>query len=337
MAKRAKKRSGRRTNRRRERRLVIVLLALLVMLASMLYMIRYEGTRRMVLRRNAKYSALYTAPSIGPTETIAPTAPADSPAPAAVEPTPAATAVPTPSPAPTATIEIAVDQTREPLATPDADTVVIAMETPPPVQESFNALLAANPETVGFLTIEDILTLPVVQRANDNEFYLSHAFDLEEDPGGTLFLDGSNLLVPEDDCLIIYGHNMRNGTMFQQLVNYEDPSFMKENALIRFDTLYENRVYVPFAALTVTAEPDSDRYLNLRQFALDSSGFNRFVQSLRALSEWESPVEAAYGDHVLLLVTCEYTRDNGRFVLALRALRDDETPEQLLSQAQQAK
>ena len=112
---------------------------------------------------------------------------------------------------------------------------------------------------------------------------------------------------------------------------------MKENALIRFDTLYENRVYVPFAALTVTAKPDSDRYLNLRQFGLDSSGFNRFVQSLRARSEWDSPVEAAYGDHVLLLVTCEYTRDNGRFVLALRALRDDETPEQLLSQAQQAK
>ena len=298
---------------------MVVLLALLVMLASLLYMIHYEGTRRVILRRNAEYSALYTAPTLEPAATPVPTAAAD----------------PTPTPEPTSTVEIAVDQTRAPLATPDADTVVVAMETPPPVQESFAALLAANAETVGFLSIENILTLPVVQRPNDNEFYLDHAFDLEEDLGGTLFLDGSNLLVPEDDCLIVYGHNMRNGTMFQQLISYEDPSFMKENALVRFDTLYENRVYVPFAALTVTAEPDSERYLNLRQFSFDRSSFERLMKSLRALSVWDSPVEAEYGDHILLLVTCEYTHDNGRFVLALRARRDDETPDQLWAQAQQ--
>ena len=321
MAKRAKKRASRRPNRRRERRLVVVLLALLVMLASLIYMIHYEDTRRTVLRHNAEYSALYTPPTLAPAAT-------NSPDP---------TTSPSPTPEPAATAEIAVDETREPLATPDADTLIVAMETPPPVQESFDALLAANAETVGFLSIEDILTLPVVQRPNDNEFYLDHAFDLEEDLGGTLFLDGSNLLVPEDDCLIVYGHNMRNGTMFQQLINYEDPSFVSDNALVRFDTLYENRVYAPFAALTVTADPDSERYLNLRQFSFDRSSFERFMKSLRAMSAWDSPVEAEYGDRILLLVTCEYTHDNGRFVLALRARRDDESPEQLRAQAQQAK
>ena len=344
------KKSSRRSGRRRaRRRLAISLCALFVMLASLLYILHYEHTRREILRSNAEFSALYTAPTLAPvaTATSVPT-----PAPTAVlteSPTPALTAVPTeaptsaptievtptPSPSPTIAFEIAVDATRVPLATADADTLVVTMETPPPVQESFGELLAANAETVGFLTIEDILSLPVVQRPNDNEFYLDHSFDLEESLGGTLFLDGANLLTPEDDCLIVYGHNMRNGTMFRPLVEYEEIDFLKENALIRFDTLYENRVYAPFAALTVTADPDSERYLNLRQFSFDQAGFDLFVRSLRTLSVWENPIDVEYGDRILLLVTCEYTHDNGRFVLALRAQRGNEAWDQLWNQVQQ--
>ena len=341
-----KKSSKKARKRWARRQFAISLCALLVMLLSLLYIFHYEHTRREILRRNAEFSALYEAPTFAPTAmpTAAPTAvptptaspsatPADTPA---LEPTPENTPAPTPSPAPTQNFEIAVDATRAPLATPDADTLVVAVETPPPVQESFAGLLAANPETVGFLNIEDVLSLPVVQRPNDNDFYLNHSLDLEESLEGTLFLDGANLLVPEDDCLIVYGHNMRNGTMFRPLVKYEDVDFLKENARIRFDTLYENRMYVPFAALTVTADPGSERYLNLRQFSYDQAGFNLFVRSLRTLSIWESPVEVEYGDSVLLLVTCEYTHNNGRFVLALRAVREDEPWEQLEQQVQRS-
>ena len=366
--------SGGRARRRgaRRRRFIVSLCAAFVMLASLLYIVRYETTRQAILRGNAEFSALYAAPTLAPAAvptaaptvaptpapTVAPTTtpaltavptaaptPAPTPAPtAAPATTPAPTAVPAASPtppptipdtpSPTAGFAIAVDATRAPLATADPDTLVMTMETPPPVQESFGALLAANAETIGFLTIEDVLSLPVVQRPNDNEFYLNHSLDLEESTGGTLFLDGANLLIPEDDCLIVYGHNMRNGTMFRPLVEYEDASFLKEHALIRFDTLYENRVYAPFAALTVTADPDSSRYLNLRQFSFDRAGFDLFIRSLRTLSVWDSPIDVEYGDRVLLLVTCEYTHDNGRFVLALRARRGDEAWDQLWSQVQ---
>ena len=355
------KRSG-KAKRRRERRarrarrtLALLLFCALVMLASLGYMFHYERTRQRILRGNAEYSALYSVPSLTPTEAVAP----EPTATLAPEPTAPVTQTPDPTTlapseeanSPTAKIEItstpgltptlasdfeiAMDQTRAPLATADADTLVIAMQTPPPVQESFNELLASNPETVGFLSIEDVLSLPVVQRPNDNDFYLSHSFDLEESIGGTLFLDGANLLVPEDDCLIVYGHNMRNGTMFRPLVEYEEIDFLKENALIRFDTLYENRVYAPFAALTVTVDPDSERYLNLRQFSFDQAGFDLFVRSLRTLSVWENPIDVEYGDRILLLVTCEYTHDNGRFVLALRAQRGNEAWDQLWNQVQQ--
>ena len=360
------KKSGRRARQRRaRRRLAVCVCAVLVMLASLAYIFHYEYTRREIQRRNAEYSALYSIPTFPPVKTRSaaasptpnPTAvptpvPTATPEPTAEvtpsptpEPTPtptpaptakpAMTATPAPTPSPTPAFEIALDATIAPLGTANADTLVVSLETPPPVQESFAALLEANPETIGFLSIEDVISLPVVQRPNDNEFYLNHSLDLEESLEGTLFLDGANLLVPEDDCLIVYGHNMRNGTMFRPLVEYEDLSFLKENALVRFDTLYENRIYVPFAALTVTADPDSARDINLRQLSFDPFNFHLFIRSLRTLSIWNSPVEVEYGDRILLLVTCEYTHDNGRFVLALRAQRDDEAPDQLWAQAQQ--
>ena len=328
----AKRESAHRGNRRTVRRLVIVLAALIVMLASLIYMIHYESTRRWIIRANERYSALYAAPTLEPTSVPTPTAATERTS----TPIPTSTPAPSPSPASMPAFAVAVDVTRAPLATPDANTLMYAMETPPPPQESFADLLALNPESVGFLTIEDVLTLPVVQRPNDNEFYLDHSFDLTESIAGTLFMDGSNLLVPEDDCLIIYGHNMRNGTMFRPLIQYENPDFLKQNPLAHFDTLYENRLYVPFAALTVTADPDSERYLNLRQLSFDEPGFNRFIKSLKALSIWTNPLEVKYGDRVLLLVTCEYTHDNGRFILALRAQRDDEAWDQLWAQVQES-
>ena len=327
-----------RHHRRHEaqRRLVIVLCAL-VMLASALYILRYEQTRRKILRDNAEFSALYDAPEItdAPAPSIAATAIAapKRSAPFAPSPTAAATATASPSTGPSSTV--APDST--PVPTANADTLVVTIETPPPVQDSFDNLLQANPETVGFLRIEDVIDLPVVQRPGDNEFYLRHGFDGEESIGGTLFLDGANLLVPEDDCLIVYGHNMRNGTMFHMLSAYEKPSYLKQHALVRFDTLYESRIYAPFAALSVSADPNDERYLNLREFSFDEPGFDLFVRSLRTLSAWDSPLEVEYGDRILLLVTCEYVHDDGRFVVALRAERDDESWDQLLAQVQDSK
>ena len=220
----------------------------------------------------------------------------------------------------------------EPLPTPDSNTLVISLPTPPPVQESFSNLISLNQETVGFLSIENLIDLPVVQRKNDNDFYLNHGFDLSEAAEGTLFLDGVNLLVPEDDCLIVYGHNMNNGTMFGELDHYDDISFLKDHPLVQFDTIYENRTYVPIAAFPASMNPESASYFDLRQFIFTDETFDLFISRLKSRSVPDIPVDAFYGDRLLLLVTCEYTKDDGRFILALRQLRADETAEEAVSQ-----
>ena len=223
-----------------------------------------------------------------------------------------------------------------PIPTPDGDTLVYALPTPPPVQESFSELLAHNPDTVGYLDLDGVLSLPVVQRENDNEYYLNHTFDGAEALEGTLFLDGLNRLSPEDDCLIVYGHNMKNKTMFGKLSQYADVTYMRQHPVIHFDTLYENRSYVVFAAFSASMEPGSRSYFDVRKFIFDETEFEKFTLKLRGRSLYSVPVDVNYGDRLLLLVTCDYSNREGRFILALRQLRPDETEANLWMQATQA-
>lgn len=307
-------------------RQLIILLCVVVLLFGALYVIGWYSNRSRILNKSEEYTSLYLNGDTSPVPTSAPTA-----EPAA---TPSPTAVPAISPAPESDpLPAVVDQ---PIATPDSDTIVLSLPTPPPVQASFADLLELNPETIGFLRIDNLLSLPVVQRENDNAFYLTHNFERSEADEGTLFLDGMNRLVPEDDCLIIYGHNMHNGTMFGELDHYGEPSFLKAHPLVQFDTIYENRIYVPIAAFPASMNPDSGSYFDVRQIAFDPETFDLFLSRLKSRSVLKIPTDAYYGDRLLLLVTCDYTKDDGRFILALRQLRADETAEEASAMIAQA-
>ena len=321
--------------RSKAQRLIALTICVPLMIACAVYMISWQAEKTQVEQDNAAYSDLYKPQETAIVPTVSPTATPPVTQPPRATPTAAPTAPPTaaPTPQPTAepepTFEVAVDATLVPRVTPDADTIVYSLQTPPPVQDSFKDLLALNPETIGFLSIGERISLPVVQRKNDNSYYLTHSFEGEESEAGTLFLDGSNLLIPEDDNLLIYGHNMRNGTMFHALSGYCDPDFLKQHALVRFDTIYEDRTYIPFAAFTATVEPGGRDYLDIRQFLFDEDSFDLFIHRMGKINIYDSPVEVEFGDRLLLLVTCEYTHDNGRFVVALREMRDDETDIQM--------
>lgn len=340
--------SRRVSERSRAQRLIALTICVPIMLFCAVRIVLWQAERRKTLRDNAAYAELYASarattqpapaatpipqPTAAPTPIAAETPVPTATPPAAETPVPTATFLTTEAPTPAATppeYEIAVDATLVPRATPDADTLVYALETPPPIQQYFNALLEMNSETVGFLSIDELLALPVVQRKNDNDYYLNHSFESEESSAGTLFLDGSNLLVPKDQNLIIYGHNMKNGTMFHALIGYDELSFLRKYPLVHFDTIYESNVYAPFAVFSAGVEPDSPGYLNFRRFIFDEDEFDGFIRDLRGLSKFSIPLDVRYGDELLLLVTCEYTRENGRFVIALRAQREGETEDEL--------
>ena len=272
-------------------------------------------------------------PAIGPDANMPVVVDEPIPAGATLPATVSPEVTPVPVNTPNTDMPIPVDV---PIPTPDSDTLVIALPTAPPVQESFKTLLAANPDTVGFLEIEGMLSLPVVQRPNDNDYYLDHSFEGAKAQEGTLFLDGMNRLVPEDDCLIVYGHNMKNRTMFGRLSAYADISHLRQYPVVHFDTLYENRSYVAFAAFSASMKPGDSHYFDVRNFIFDKDGFDNFVLKLKGRSVFSSPIEVLYGDHLLLLVTCDYSNREGRFILALRQLRANENEGNMFAEALRA-
>ena len=320
---------GDRSPRARRHQLFCLACALII-LGCVAYVAGYFAEQGRVRREGEVYRAMY---SPAPLETQAPVATATATAipTAAISPTPAATAAgsptPTASPAPAATPTPEAQVVDEPLPTPNENTIVLSLPTEPPPQESFAELLRYNPDTVGYLTIGEIVDLPVVQRENDNEYYLTHAYSGEEAREGALFLDGANRL--SDENLIIYGHNMRNGTMFGELSSFGEREFLLKNAVVRFDTLYENALYVPFAMFEASMDENDGHYFDVRQIVFDETSFELFVLKLRGRSVFDVPVEVEYGDQLLTLVTCSYNDDDGRYIVALRKLREGETQEEI--------
>ena len=325
---------------RARRHRLFCLACALIMLACIAYAASYFAEESRVRREGETYRAMY---SPAPLDTEAPAATATaSPTPTqAATPTPGATATPTTIPTPDATATPAPTAAPTasptptplplvedvPLPTPNEDTIVFSLPTEPPPQESFAELLRYNPDTVGFLTIGETVDLPVVQRENDNEYYLTHAYSGEEAREGALFLDGANRL--SDENLIVYGHNMRNGTMFGELSSFGEREFLLKNAVVRFDTLYENSLYVPFAMFEASMDENDGHYFDVRQIVFDETSFELFVLKLRGRSVFDVPVEVEYGDQLLTLVTCSYNDDDGRYIVALRKLREGETEEEM--------
>ena len=316
---------GDRSPRARRHQLFCLACALII-LGCVAYVAGYFAEQSRVRREGEVYRAMY---SPAPLETQAPVATATATAipTAAISPTPVATPTATGSPAPAATPTPEAQVVDEPLPTPNENTIVLSLPTEPPPQESFAELLRYNPDTVGYLSIGEIVDLPVVQRENDNEYYLTHAYSGEEAREGALFLDGANRL--SDENLIIYGHNMRNGTMFGELSSFGEREFLLKNAVVRFDTLYENALYVPFAMFEASMDEDDGHYFDVRQIVFDETSFELFVLKLRGRSVFDVPVAVEYGDQLLTLVTCSYNDDDGRYIVALRKLREGETEEEI--------
>lgn len=107
------------------------------------------------------------------------------------------------------------------------------------VLDEYKSLYNQNKNLIGWLEIADTnIDYPVMQTA-DNEYYLDHNINQEEDKNGTLFLDSACDVVKPSTNFIIYGHNMRSGNMFGNLDKYKSESYYKDHPMIRFDTIYE--------------------------------------------------------------------------------------------------
>lgn len=184
--------------------------------------------------------------------------------------------------------------------------------------ESMRGLSKLNNDFVGWLSIEDTdIDYPVMKSSeSDPEFYLHRDFDKNYSYSGTLFIgEGCNA---DSDAFVIYGHNMNTGSMFGSLDSYKSGSFALEHKDIVFRTQKENRVYRVFAAFQTKLVPEgSDEFAYYRSVGkLDKAEYNELVDNIRQRSLISMNDAPKYPQQIMLLSTCYYHTDEGRFVVA---------------------
>lgn len=188
-----------------------------------------------------------------------------------------------------------------------------------PTGERFLSLRRINKDVVGWLTIKDMLDLPVVQR--DNSFYLTHDFQGLKSNSGTLFLDENFNIAPPNESLLIHGHNMRDGSMFGRLHQYQDRNFYINHWLIQFDTLYETGNYVVFAALDMVNDLSDPSYFQFVQTHFDTDKqFTEYISDLRNRSKFRCSLDVQPTDALLTLSTC-FGGSEHFFVVVARRIR----------------
>lgn len=202
------------------------------------------------------------------------------------------------------------------------------------VNSRFQSIRKVNRDIVGWLTINGMLDEPVVRR--NNIFYMTHDYHGRENINGAIFLDEIISLDKRPYTLILYGHNMRNGTMFGHLYDYDDLAYYKANPFITFDSIYEDGRYVIFAAAHVNVGYADQYYLDVGKLISNNvKERSAVLDMLCEASVISSGVTVRADDQVLLLVTC-VGDDNVRRVVAARRIREDETEESVAALVQQS-
>ena len=192
------------------------------------------------------------------------------------------------------------------------------------ILRKYSKLYQENPDFIGWLNIPGTkVGYPVMFTPNDEEFYLRKNFDKEYSTSGTLFVSKYSDVVKPTDNVVIYGHNMKAGTMFHDLLNYADESYYQEHKTVVFNTIYGNAEYEVIAAFQTNIKEVDDTSFKYYQFfdANDPSEFDEYVNNCKALTPYNIPVTAEYGDKLITLSTCSYHTDEGRYVVVAKRVK----------------
>ncbi len=183
----------------------------------------------------------------------------------------------------------------------------------------YQALYLENNDMIGWIKVDDTkINYPVMQSKDNPDFYLKHKFDKSYSDYGCPYVQENCDLEKPCDNTIIYGHHMNDGSMFAQLLKYDSKKFYEGHKTITFDSLTEHREYEVIAAFRTVAYSESGfKYYHFVD-AENEDEFNAYVDKCKNMSIYDTETSAKYGDKLITLSTCEYSRTNGRFVVVAK-------------------
>lgn len=206
----------------------------------------------------------------------------------------------------------------------EADTEETEDGEPVEIPIDFEALWEINPEAYAWITIPGTeIDYPILQSETDNTYYLTHNIEGEESPEGAIFTEDYNSKDFEDPNTVIYGHNMRNGSMFQGLHEYMDRAFFDENREVLIYLPDKILHYEIFAAYLY-----DDRHL-LESFDFeDEDVFGAYLNRIFSIRDMNSfidtDMEVTAEDKIITLSTCYSNESNQRYLVQAVLVSIDE-------------
>lgn len=192
------------------------------------------------------------------------------------------------------------------------------------VQPTCRNLYGENADMVGWIQIEGTrIDYPVMQTPADPNYYLKHNFEKHYTDYGCPFMQANCDALSLSDNRIIYGHNMKDGSMFADLAKYRSKDFWQTHKTVRFDTAAGGCAYEIFAVIHTTVQADAADAFLFYKFvdAAAPEEFTDYVSACKARALYDTGISAEYGDKLLTLSTCDNISDNGRLlVIAKRIL-----------------
>ena len=186
----------------------------------------------------------------------------------------------------------------------------------------FEALRENGPDIIGWLSLPDtVLNYPVTQTDN-NEYYLNHLYDGTYNKVGCLFADYENQADFSDRNTIIYGHNMRDGSMFALLNRYDEQSYFDTHRQMYLVTPKGGYVMEIFAAFAAKPEESGSETSPWQLSWKDDGAYTTWLTAMKERSAVESDVTVTCSDKVLTLSTCT-PGGTGRFLVMGKLVKVD--------------
>lgn len=219
--------------------------------------------------------------------------------------------------------------------TPDGKSVKKSTDGSDGTLADFSKLLAANPDTVGWITVPNTSIDHVVVKPSedkDHEYYLYRDFYGNPSNYGTIFMDYRSSM--DSKNLILHGHHMQDGRMFANLKSFEDFDFYQSTPTFTFNTIYEKSKWKIISVFkTNTLEYQGEFFNYLRGDFESDYDFLNFVYQIRLRSLFDCPVDVNEHDTLVTLSTCTYDFQDFRFVVVARKVRDGESADVDISKA----
>lgn len=191
-----------------------------------------------------------------------------------------------------------------------------ATPTEPSILPELLPIYELNADTVGWITVPDTkIDYPVMQTPDRPDYYLKRNFNRTWSDWGAIYAEEACDISLPSDNITLYGHHMKDGSMFAGLDKYKKQAFWETHQTFSFDTLYERHTYQIWAVFKTSGNAGEGFPYHTFSDAASEEEFNDFVETVKSMEFYPTGITPQYGDKLLTLSTCEYSLNNGRFVV----------------------